>query len=230
MGGLRVAEVFRSWQGEGPANGQRANFLRLGLCNLHCSWCDTPYTWDRTRFDLNDTCPETPPAHVIDALDIDDDTTDLLILTGGEPLIWQEHPDLWTILDTWPAHVHVETAGTLTPSPRLAQRLTGASVSVKLFDQGDPRPRRIVPDVVTAWAGLDYAVLKIVCRTPFDVRDAARFADHYGFTGRLWIQPEGTDPLTLIVRARELVEVAGEVGAHLSLRTHILLFGDTRGT
>ena len=51
-GGLVVAEVFGpTFQGEGPSTGQRAGFVRLGRCNLDCSWCDTPYTWDWERFD-----------------------------------------------------------------------------------------------------------------------------------------------------------------------------------
>jgi 7-carboxy-7-deazaguanine synthase len=42
---LRVSEIFSSVQGEGPHVGRPSIFLRLGLCNLSCTWCDTPYTW-----------------------------------------------------------------------------------------------------------------------------------------------------------------------------------------
>ena len=53
MDDLVVAEIFGpTWQGEGPSAGQVAAFVRLGLCNLTCAWCDTAYTWDRSRFDL----------------------------------------------------------------------------------------------------------------------------------------------------------------------------------
>src|SRR5438046_5626962 len=46
---LVVSEIFGpTFQGEGPSLGRRCVFLRLGACNLHCRWCDTPYTWDWT--------------------------------------------------------------------------------------------------------------------------------------------------------------------------------------
>src|SRR4029450_7825218 len=49
---LVVSEVFGpTFQGEGPSVGRRAGFVRLGRCNLDCSWCDTPYTWDWERHD-----------------------------------------------------------------------------------------------------------------------------------------------------------------------------------
>jgi len=48
---LRVAELFGpTVQGEGPAAGERAAFVRLSGCPLACAWCDTPYTWDAGRF------------------------------------------------------------------------------------------------------------------------------------------------------------------------------------
>ncbi|KAK4533233.1 hypothetical protein CCYA_CCYA16G4115 [Cyanidiococcus yangmingshanensis] len=42
---LLVSEIFSSIQGEGPFSGCPSVFLRLGLCNLECAWCDTKYTW-----------------------------------------------------------------------------------------------------------------------------------------------------------------------------------------
>lgn len=46
---LQVSEMFASIQGEGPHSGRPSVFLRLGFCNLSCSWCDTPYTWLYTK-------------------------------------------------------------------------------------------------------------------------------------------------------------------------------------
>ena len=40
---MRVAEIFRSLQGEGKNQGRVTTFLRLAGCNLDCRWCDTRY-------------------------------------------------------------------------------------------------------------------------------------------------------------------------------------------
>ena len=39
----RIVEIFESLQGEGWNTGMPAVFIRLGKCNLACSWCDTDY-------------------------------------------------------------------------------------------------------------------------------------------------------------------------------------------
>ena len=42
---IRVAEVFRSLQGEGPSLGTPSTFVRLQGCTVGCAWCDTRYSW-----------------------------------------------------------------------------------------------------------------------------------------------------------------------------------------
>ncbi|MFT6627957.1 MAG: 7-carboxy-7-deazaguanine synthase, partial [Flavobacteriales bacterium] len=49
---LLISEIFRTVQGEGPSTGVVSTFLRLAHCNLRCTWCDTPFTWDWTRHDV----------------------------------------------------------------------------------------------------------------------------------------------------------------------------------
>lgn len=42
---MRVAEVFRSIQGEGLNAGLPMTFVRLQGCTVGCLWCDTKYSW-----------------------------------------------------------------------------------------------------------------------------------------------------------------------------------------
>ena len=42
-----LVEVFSSVQGEGPELGTATLFVRFAECDLRCSWCDTPQSWQR---------------------------------------------------------------------------------------------------------------------------------------------------------------------------------------
>jgi 7-carboxy-7-deazaguanine synthase len=51
---MRIAEIFRSIQGEGRLTGTEAIFVRTSGCNLRCRYCDTPYaSWTPEGEDLS---------------------------------------------------------------------------------------------------------------------------------------------------------------------------------
>lgn len=67
---LPLNSVFGpTYQGEGPHTGTRCHFIRLGQCQLSCTWCDTPDTWDHTRYDVAAENPWTPIETILDRLD-----------------------------------------------------------------------------------------------------------------------------------------------------------------
>src|SRR5271157_4199795 len=44
---MRIAEIFRSLQGEGRLTGVESVFVRFSGCNLRCRYCDTRYaSWE----------------------------------------------------------------------------------------------------------------------------------------------------------------------------------------
>ena len=51
---MRIAEIFRSIQGEGRLTGVESVFVRASGCNLRCRYCDTPYaSWTPEGEDLS---------------------------------------------------------------------------------------------------------------------------------------------------------------------------------
>ena len=229
---LPVAEVFGPvYQGEGPHTGRRCSFVRLGLCNLRCTWCDTPFTWDSSRYDVNAECPPTTPAEIIHALNGHD--TDLMILSGGEPLIHQGTQGMEQLLDGWDGDVHVETNGTLVPLTSMVERVSHFSVSPKLRNQGDPFTRRVKPKALHTFAALaqqQQAIFKFVVCDPPDLDEVNELVGVFNIpVESVWVMPEGTDAATIIDRARQLEPLAHNRHFNLTLRQHVLIHGNERG-
>lgn len=225
---LAVAEVFGpTFQGEGPSLGRRAGFVRLGRCNLDCTWCDTPYTWDWSRFDPAVEVRRRTAADLLEQLDAM--AVDLVVVTGGEPLLQQRAlvPLLEACADRgW--EVEVETNGTLAPTPRLVELVTRWNVSPKLSGSGVAPGRAVVPEALAAFVATGRATFKLVVGERAELDEvAALVADHH--LDPVWILPEGTDPAAHLARARALADEVLARGWHLTTRLHVLLWGDERG-
>lgn len=229
---LPVVEVFDSLQGEGPAAGRAATFLRLGGCNLACSWCDTPYSWDGAHYNLRDEIRRRPIADLILAAH-----RPLVILTGGEPLLHAHTPGLGELLEALHDHghtIHVETNGTLPPS-RALDPVDLFVVSPKLphanADVGR-RTKAIQPDVLARYAALaERAIIKVVVRDRGDCELALALATSVGFhADQVWVMPEGTSPRTLLARWPAIATWAAVTGVNACTRLHVLAWGDTKGT
>lgn len=99
---LPVMEAFYTLQGEGFHQGKAAYFIRLGGCDVGCSWCDVKDSWNA------DTHPRlTIPAIVADASAY---PGRLAVVTGGEPLMHDCNP-LTDALYRAGFNTHIETSG-----------------------------------------------------------------------------------------------------------------------
>lgn len=234
---LPVSEVFVSLQGEGPRAGRIVTFIRLGGCNLACSWCDTPYTWDHTKYKLAE---ENPQTSVVDLMQRVEPGMDVVI-TGGEPLIHQARPvwaELLRALRKAGCHISIETNGTIAPSPTTMTFVRHYSVSPKLANAGTHRKGQdptlaVWPSALrTASAsGPITACLKFVCADGLDANEAVTMADCAGW-GRwnVWLMPEGRDAGVLAARWPEIASSAIVHQVNACQRLHVLAWGDTKGT
>jgi organic radical activating enzyme len=222
---LVVSEIFGpTFQGEGPSIGRRAGFVRLGRCNLACTWCDTPYTWDWSRFDPAVELTRVPVGDVAAAVNAME--VPLVVITGGEPLLQQAGliellPQLAPSL-----RIEIETAGTLLPAPELAARVDQFNVSPKLANSGNPFARRHKPDVLRALQDTGKAVFKFVATSPDDLDEIAG----YGLPpASVWVMPEGTTADGVRRGLAALAESVLVRGWNLTTRLHVELWGDRRG-
>jgi organic radical activating enzyme len=138
---LPVVEVFYTIQGEGPHSGLPAVFLRLGGCNLQCTFCDTEFD-KHTQQEV-----ETIVASVLREANR---RTKLLVITGGEPLLYNLAPLLMTlrnVTDYW--SVQIETAGT-TIGPETYSAIVANSVDV-VCSPKTPKIHKQMRDIVSAW-------------------------------------------------------------------------------
>jgi 7-carboxy-7-deazaguanine synthase len=77
---LPLVEEFFTLQGEGFHTGKAAYFIRLGGCDVGCSWCDTRFSWDKDLYPPVET--ELIIRNAVKS------GTDAVVVTGGEPLMW----------------------------------------------------------------------------------------------------------------------------------------------
>ena len=145
---LRMSEIFDSLQGEGVNVGKPCRFVRLALCNLHCHYCDTKYTWDFEQFDYEREVREASLQSVVQQLS--DAPAGHVVVTGGEPLLQQRA--LAKVFERVPHElfIEIETNGTRVPLPSLLERANQWTVSPKLASAGDSEALRIRPYALVA--------------------------------------------------------------------------------
>ncbi|MEW1699097.1 7-carboxy-7-deazaguanine synthase QueE [Streptomyces sp. NPDC093249] len=228
---LIIAERFGvkvpTFQGEGPSCGHPALFIRLSRCNLTCAKCDTPYTWDWSRFDpRTESTKRTASELVAWAVS---SPVELVVITGGEPLLQQEHlVPLTRQLLLAGKRVEIETNGTFSPLPGLVRDGIRFNVSPKIASFGMAEARSVVPSVLRAFADSRRAVFKFVATTVADLDRIAELVEEHRLTP-VWVMPEGTTAEAVTATTRVLADEVAARHWHFTTRLHVLAFADARG-
>src|SRR5437868_11581437 len=167
---MNIAEIFYSVQGEGTLVGVPSVFVRTSGCNLRCVWCDTPYTsWkpEGLKMSIADICARVEAfraRHVV--------------VTGGEPMMFEQVVPLTEGLRNLGLHITIETAGTvfhpvqcdlMSISPKLANSTPHQREGGRWAAQHDRL--RYQPDVIKKLIAAYPYQLKFVVSDPGDLAE-----------------------------------------------------------
>lgn len=229
---IPVVELFGpTIQGEGPYAGRNADFVRLGGCNLSCSWCDTAYAWDASRYNLRDEITPLTDESVLAALS---GRRGIVVLTGGEPLLHQRNAALLRVLRRLREvgrPVHVETNGTILPTEELLELVEVFVLSPKLSNAQLPPHQRATPHA--GWANVSVTAevhAKLVLNNRGELQEALNIARSIGLPDdHIWLMPQAADPNTLAALWPDIADAAAEAGVNACTRLHVLAWGLERG-
>jgi 7-carboxy-7-deazaguanine synthase len=162
---LPLVEEFYSVQGEGFNVGKAAYFIRLGGCDIGCSWCDSRYSWDQDIHPLSDT------AEIVSR--VVTSGADSVVVTGGEPLMWNLN-HLCKSLKLHNICTYLETSG--------AYPLSG------IWDWICLSPKMNMPPVGDICSIADE--LKIIIEQKSDLEWAEKYRSMVSGKCQLFLQPE----------------------------------------
>jgi len=224
--------VFYTLQGEGPTMGKPACFLRLHVCNLKCSWCDTRYTWDPKTKEFWTERQEWPIAEAKKKIEAawqckNPEIKKRLVITGGEPTLQKDKIDrLLPLLPGW--EIEVETNGTNMPTKKMLKRCQ-FNCSPKLENSGNPKIARIKGEVLQALNRMK-TTFKFVVTGPDHIREIERdFIKPFNLdVNKIIIMPEGKTAEKVGANARKVVETVKEKGYRLLGRLQCDIWGAKR--
>lgn len=228
---IRISEIFHSVQGEGRFTGTPSVFIRTSGCNLRCWFCDTRYaSWEPegdswTIETIVGEVTKWPSTHVV--------------ITGGEPMIFEELGQLCQELRRQQRHITIETAGTIhrdlecdlwSISPKLSNSTPIDYASAEWVKQHDKRRNR--PDVVRSLMALGDYQLKFVVGSILDAAEVLEYLKDLGDwdRDRVMLMPRGTTAEDLRLQSTWLTSWCRDHDLRLCDRAHIYWFGNRRGT
>jgi len=230
---LRVAEIFGpTIQGEGATVGMNAAFIRLSGCNLECTWCDTPYTWDWTgkngyAYDKEKEATKMTIEEIVAM--VEPLPTDRVIITGGEPLTQESGlVALLKALEAKGFFTEVETNGTR-PFPEGAPATTRWNISPKLGNSGNVKAKRWKPKALGTYP-VGMTAFKFVVGNRDDVDEVLGLMRELPVPlSMVYLMPEGKTYPEVYKLSKVIAELAIELGLNFSPRLHVMLWDDERG-
>lgn len=213
---MKISDTFFTCQGEINV-GKLAYFIRLGMCNLNCVWCDTPERFEYMDMDLNDIFEQAKHFNRI-------------VITGGEPLLQKE--DIAKLIKKLQNYnpkvvIEIETNGTIKPVGIKGDVIF--NVSPKLKNSEMKYESRFKPDVLN-WFKEYGANFKFVVTNEDDLDEVNMIvSDLLIPKEQVFLMAEGMTREHQMERMLPVFEMAKSNGYNFSPRLQILLWDTKRG-
>ena len=230
---MRIIELFVSKQGEGLWTGVESTFVRVGGCNLHCSFCDTEYASHPSEGEEGE---ELSVEEIVSRVMLFG--TRHVILTGGEPMLYAELIPLTNALFERNRRITIETAGTLdlpvvcdlmSISPKLSNS-TPHEIDEAILRRHETNRKR--PEIVERLIARYQYQLKFVADEPEDLLEIDRYlADLKRYDPAcIYIMPMATDIFAMRQKAGWIAPYCQQRGYQYCPRMQIEWYGNRRGT
>lgn len=228
---MKIAEIYRSIQGEGCLTGVPSVFVRTSGCNLRCWFCDTPYaSWQPEGQD-----------YAVDEIvaEVEEWDCSHVVVTGGEPMLFAEMIPLCRQFRRRGRHVTIETAGTLylpvecdlmSISPKLAASGPDAALQPH-WARRHARQRRQLDVLSRLILEYDFQ-LKFVIDQPEELAEVEQLLLELPelSMNRVMLMPQGRTAEELAEHVAWLPQLCEERGWTYCPRRQIEWFGAVRGT
>ena len=224
-----INEIFYSLQGEGFLAGAPSVFVRLAGCPLCCRWCDTKYAWD-----------ETAGAHYsIEKIvqTVQQTQSKFVVITGGEPMVNPDLPQLVQKLKVSDRHITIETAG-IVFIPALPCDLMSISPKLSNSTPADAKLAALHED-----SRLDIAVLrelidnykyqlKFVVDSQDDLPEIQQTIKQIGNVDseKVMLMPQAATRDELLAKSPMVADLCKNTGFAFCRRFQVLLWNNERGT
>ena len=217
-----VSEIFYSIQGEGTLAGTPSVFIRLSGCPLKCKWCDTQYAWDANEGD------DIPVPEIVNK--VVHWPCRFVVITGGEPMVNPQLPELTTALKERNKHITIETSG-INFIAGLACDLMSISPKLSNSVQSGKSP------VLQYLSSLKQLVrrypyqLKFVVDSADDLSEIQQVLKQIGGVSaeKVMLMPQAKKMDELIAKSPMVAELCREAGFVFCQRLHILLYNGEKG-
>lgn len=222
-----ISEIFHSLQGEGPTVGRPSVFVRLGMCNLKCNFCDTPYTWKEGEEDYSDEANERIMEAVSNILE-EFPHTRTIVWTGGEPMMQQR--DIVAAIDYLNLRFasrrlehEVETNGTILAQPEFDKRIDRYNCSPKTAMSGNSK-------YSVKLKNFGKTTYKFVVGNPEHCKEALAEIERQKLPReRSLFMVLGTTAKEMEERSPAIAEICKREGVGICLRMQCIIWGDRRG-